>query len=672
MFLRTRIAERERAAVPTADDLYQTGSIRSHPVASHTGACDVVVRSRDLRRAKACASLAGATLLLLASCRVQDGVGPNGAGAPHPRNAPSTDDTTRTVLLAQSPRVFAAAAAPRDSAGTRLRRLLGHVQFAPTHDDVFTLSSIADTTVTNVVGALGVTVVIGGREIAHVSVAELTARAISFPIRVSDRDLTVLLDRDLSTSVASRPLTGTFRLSLATASTVIQRRMTPWGSTSTPGRTMAASSAPGLRRSTAVDDGCALDDGTAQGTCGSVQYQVNPYFAYFGSTSFQSDSGHAASRSVTLTFTAPVTTVNVVVGDPTWAGNTAVAYDTSGAVVASTDFDPSGQPGTDIPSERSLSAPAIVRVVLTPAPNDYVYYGVSVNVVDSGPPTVRCLPGSVPRGSAAVTCHASKFNSVGSWTFQSDDGRFTISRPAGETGDWGGTVVTSGTVTVHGRAAGIPNRTATTRIEVTARDWTSSVQPIDVRPISQTAPPPEDQLPSKPTAFNAQFGRTIPVFTPQASTQVIAQGPNAGLAFFPRVPLHVTAEVRINAVALDPNSEFGRIQPPTDRVVDGRPLPVCGRDRFPTILALIQAHEGLGGENGSHAERLHGAATFMIGKLYESYVGWARDDVPGALYDAVVSYAKRSSALRDTDPYNNLNAATLNCEFNYDYDNPIP
>lgn len=146
----------------------------------------------------------------------------------------------------------------------------------------------------------------------------------------------------------------------------------------------------------------------ATGACASVTWGIDPYAPGFVFPGFQSDAGSTGpSRPITITFSSQIASATVTAHDPTWAGNQLVGYDGS-AIVASATFAGSGQAGVNVPSTRTVTG-NITRVVLIPAPNDYVTYQVSVLVDAKVRLNVNCTPSPVTRG-ATVMCTATLSN----------------------------------------------------------------------------------------------------------------------------------------------------------------------------------------------------------------------------------------------------------------------
>ena len=146
----------------------------------------------------------------------------------------------------------------------------------------------------------------------------------------------------------------------------------------------------------------------ATGACDSVQWTIVPYASGLAFPGFQSDAGSTGpSHEISLTFSSYVSSISVKVNDPTWVGNKMIAYDGS-RVVDTAAFVGNNLPGFNDPSTRTISSP-MTRVVLIPAPNDYVTYEVSILIDGSVRLNVSCTPAPVMR-TATVTCTASLSN----------------------------------------------------------------------------------------------------------------------------------------------------------------------------------------------------------------------------------------------------------------------
>lgn len=158
--------------------------------------------------------------------------------------------------------------------------------------------------------------------------------------------------------------------------------------------TVTASNRPWVRtRSLVRSDGIPPGGGTlpppdcpitmaSQTFCGGITVQVSPFTLTgagggpIGGT-FQSAAGTGASSPITITFSPAVTSATIMAYDPTYPGNGATAYDSLGSVVATGTFLYSGTPGLNQPNSVSLTAGGISKIVLSPAPADYVSYDVT-------------------------------------------------------------------------------------------------------------------------------------------------------------------------------------------------------------------------------------------------------------------------------------------------------
>jgi hypothetical protein len=89
---------------------------------------------------------------------------------------------------------------------------------------------------------------------------------------------------------------------------------------------------------------------------------------------FQSDVGTGASHVITVTLSAPINWVSVVVLDPDFQGNKLEAYDAQSNLVSEVDFPGDGTPNVLTQTSMGTGGGHIVRVELIPAPLDYVAY----------------------------------------------------------------------------------------------------------------------------------------------------------------------------------------------------------------------------------------------------------------------------------------------------------
>ena len=137
----------------------------------------------------------------------------------------------------------------------------------------------------------------------------------------------------------------------------------------------------------------------ASGTCSGVSYTIAPFTIGVIGT-FQSGPDTGPSSPITITFGSFVNSVTITIQDPTFSGNTMTAYNGSVAI-GTASFAFSGVPGVNTPDTKTLSG-TITKVVLTPAPGDYVAYGGGFEPAPSQV-SVACTPSTLTRGQP-VTC----------------------------------------------------------------------------------------------------------------------------------------------------------------------------------------------------------------------------------------------------------------------------
>lgn len=215
--------------------------------------------------------------------------------------------------------------------------------------------------------------------------------------------------------------------------------------------------------------------------------------------------------------------------------------------------------------------------------------------IDAGatPPATLKLEctGSVTRGGSA-TCTASVDPSEASftvtgWSFTpSQGGLGEIVRVDNVSStEWSGHMAASGVVHVTATVAGSTQQKDAT-IAVTPRSPSSLAVALD---IAKDYP---GDLPAHPTRVQ-QLGHTyfVPEINVNNTFEVIADGPNTGLAFFTAVPVTMKITVMVNTVALSPQSDFYfRQKPPSNAVVIG--TGPCTYTDVTRVIPQIEAHEG--------------------------------------------------------------------------------
>lgn len=410
----------------------------------------------------------------------------------------------------------------------------------------------------------------------------------------------------------SAPVQGSVRLVQVTADAQVLAASTPW--VPLP---VTRPRAVALAADSAATTTCPIM--AASGSCDDMTYSVVPFApgAPFGD--FQSDPGTGQSHDIVVTFSKPVSTVDVTLVGGSFPGNEAIAYDSTGAVVASVSFgfhppdvDPS--PWED---PRVLTG-RIVKVLLVAADLDYVGYKMSV-VVESSPPgvhvdcklsdphrgkTIRCTTTVVPAQPYTVVRRVAKGKG-----FQALDETRT-EHAAGEADIWEGTAVASSDVRVtvevnsDGQVRQMTNKTPS-HFEVQPRAWpdwkltTLTARMFAVVPgyIAAYAVPGTDlgvfQL-ETPDAASISLGRA-------------SKGPNDGLAYV-EDPIEVTNYMvgLYPGLQPPPNPE----PPPTSPDYrawygwyddqNGVGSGTCAAADVATLLSNVDRHEGSTMASNSH------------------------------------------------------------------------
>jgi hypothetical protein len=221
---------------------------------------------------------------------------------------------------------------------------------------------------------------------------------------------------------------GTFRLEFSTSASLVDVAR-PWASTEDDLSGIAAASPPNSGTIT-----CGLT--AATGNCGPVTWAVNPYGPGVAFPGFQNAEGTGPASPITITFSAPITSVSVTIYDPTFGGNSMTAYN-SGSATGSVSFAFSGTPGTNVPDTKQLNGP-MTSLVLTPAANDYVTYQATIVVPNKPTLIVTCSPRPVIRGGD-ITCSARSSDNGAFSVFTAD-----IKQPDGTTTLFSGTSLQAG------------------------------------------------------------------------------------------------------------------------------------------------------------------------------------------------------------------------------------
>ncbi|HVO36490.1 MAG TPA: hypothetical protein VMT21_13035 [Gemmatimonadales bacterium] len=174
----------------------------------------------------------------------------------------------------------------------------------------------------------------------------------------------------LTRRLTAVPRSGAFSVSLSYGSAPLLEAWTPW----VTGSARPAGAARAEATSAATCTATAPGPATGPGACTAITVGIAPYAPGDPFGDFQSDPGTGVSNPITVTFSQPVQSVTLTIEDPTYDGNAMTAYRADGSVAGTVSFAGSGVPGIDIPDSETITAAGMVRIVLTPAPLDYVAY----------------------------------------------------------------------------------------------------------------------------------------------------------------------------------------------------------------------------------------------------------------------------------------------------------
>ncbi|MBX3134019.1 MAG: C39 family peptidase [Gemmatimonadaceae bacterium] len=199
--------------------------------------------------------------------------------------------------------------------------------------------------------------VVAEGSVERIRLSQLTLVPVVHELTGYDEVLSIWLESNVE-----RAIGGRFELRMHTRAK-ISSLVAPWSTATT-------------MRANSEDDasGCRLI--TEAGTCGNTQWTISPFAPGDPFGDFQSQEGTGISEEITISFSDTVSTATVTVEDPSLAGNQVVAY--LGEVeVSRQDFAFSGQGGVNLPDTKTVAGP-FDRIVLVPAPLDYVAYSVSI------------------------------------------------------------------------------------------------------------------------------------------------------------------------------------------------------------------------------------------------------------------------------------------------------
>lgn len=258
--------------------------------------------------------------------------------------------------------------------------------------DSVSLALVADSTMASALPSDELVSVAAGDSTTSIPLRTLTTPTVVIRLATGD---TTTIHYSLNRRLASVPA-GSFALTQQTSAQVLSA-ITPW----------VTFGGAGIRSSVAANtvDPCSGDEPVnAPGAyCGVTvafsQYAPADAFLAAGAE-FQSNVGHGVSQPITITFSNPVSSVTVTAYDPTFNGNQMQAFDASGASLAVIPFPGNGRPGT-LTTQTGTANGSISRVLLTPAPLDYVAY--SMLVTFAAPTTLSVSSAAGPDSGGSFT-----------------------------------------------------------------------------------------------------------------------------------------------------------------------------------------------------------------------------------------------------------------------------
>lgn len=268
---------------------------------------------------------------------------------------------------------------------------IADVSLLPASDDSVLLTVTGDTASIAALGDAEIVDVTDGTTEVRTSLQALRSpRAVWSFTSTNPTTLHITLNRALAS-----PPSGSIALTMATTAAVVSA-VRPWIAPSE----VAAISAqrkrlPGSRTADLAPTQCTSAAVSRSGNfCGvNVSFSsVAPADAFMGfGATFQSNPGHGASHTITISFDQPVLSVAVTVYDPTFDGNSMTAFDAQGQLIGSVPFPGNGRPGV-LSIQSGFLIGSISKLVLTPGAADFVAY--SMNVAFGGGLTLSLVPAS--------------------------------------------------------------------------------------------------------------------------------------------------------------------------------------------------------------------------------------------------------------------------------------
>ena len=329
--------------------------------------------------------------------------------------------------------------------------------------------------------------------------------------------------------------------------------------------------------------------------------------------------GYGPSSPIRITFAAPVRELSVTVADPDFAGNSATITTPSGT--STQQFLHDGAPGVMTYDTALFSDSGITQLDLTPAPNDWVYY-FEISFVPAPFIRVTCTPSNgVIRFTTTVTCTAAPSKS--GMTAQINEWRFRGRAPFAyvqvtetlSTNTWAGPVAASGAISAHGTLSDGSTNSGSARVMTEYRRAFLDSLPDILKQEDSAA-----DLPVRPDSVSKLGHVHVPVGTSAWLDfgwydSLPKGGPGSGYLFFKKVPIRVLLTIHINRVALKESSAFWFNQR------KNRQGTWCSRADVVPFVPVVEQHEGINWDQGSHTERFRAKLLQIAAVGMEPVVG---------------------------------------------------
>jgi hypothetical protein len=409
----------------------------------------------------------------------------------------------------------------------------------------------------------------------------------------------------------------------------------------------------------ALTSDCQFD---APGTWCGVGIEIAPFYAPhgWGGGGFQSQPGTGASTNIRITFSREVSHFGIIVYDPDYVGNRIIVNGSGGQVLASYEVPGDNTAGALTIQPYEVSIPGIRSVDLIAAPADYIGFN-QAEWSDSIPITVTCS-GAVLRGEL-VACVASSPSgttvAVSQWKFTSANLSAPIIEQSSKS-QWAGPAATGGQVVASGLVNGLA-ASGQASIAVTDRNWTSKTVPHTVIEKNQSEAP----LPIHPVRVG-ELGATanIPGIFPGLTgySSVIDSGPQKGVAYWTDMPAVAQSWIFINRIAMAVNSDWYKLQPK-----NGAPPGICNQSKVLPFIPVVEAHEGLQLQLGSHAEVFKRKMNELVPQVTESVVilGFESDLIDKTTVAATPAFNQAVLIAGDTHSGGTVPPAPYPCTFKY-------